>query len=198
MLPPMALEAMALGLAPGSIVYLSNSLALRDAESFLPPLSKPVRFLANRGASGIDGMLSSALGAAATGQPVVLVAGDLALLHDAGTWLSARRLGLPLTVIAFNDGGGGIFDHLPIASWGEAVRFEEVFRIAHDQELARIAEAFGCRGIVATNPADITRAVERPEGPTLVEVRLDPAENLALHREAWRAVERAVASTVGS
>ena len=196
LLPPAVLEAVADGLEQDTLVYLANSLAVRDVETFLPPLQKRVRFLGNRGANGIDGTLSSALGAAASGSRVVLLTGDLALLHDAGAWLTARRLGLPLTVVAFNDGGGGIFDHLPIASRAETVQFEQVFRLCHDQPLAPIAEAFGCRGIVAASPDDVARAVARPDGPTLVEVRIDPAANLALHREAWRAVEGAVASGV--
>ncbi len=193
--PPSVLGAVARGIEPGSIVYLSNSLAVRDAESFLPPFSKPVRFLGNRGANGIDGMLSSALGAAETGRPVVLLTGDLALLHDAGAWFTARRRSLPLTVVAMNDGGGGIFDHLPIADRGEAVRFEDVFRLAHDQALAPIAEAYGCPAIVATSVTEVEHAVARATGPNLVEVRFDPATNLALHRQTWNAVARALAAS---
>lgn len=192
LLPPAVLGAVADGLPAGAIVYLSNSLAVRDAETFLAPSGRPARFLGNRGANGIDGMLSSALGAAASGRRVVLLTGDLAFLHDAGAWLTARRLGLPVTVVALNDGGGGIFDHLPIAGRGDAVGFEKVFRVAHDQALVPIARAFGCRATEAIHAEEITRAVAHAEAPTLVEVRFDPAANLALHREVFGAVERAV------
>ena len=192
LLPPVAFAALAPALGGETTLYLSNSMAVRDAETFLPPLAVSVRMLGNRGANGIDGVLSSALGAASTGQPVVLATGDLALLHDSGAWWTARRLNLPITVLAFNDGGGGIFDYLPIAAEGDRVRFEEVFRVAHGQALAPVAEAFGCAAEVVRDREALCLALSAAEGPTLLEIRFDPADNRALHRRVWADVATAL------
>ena len=175
-------------------VVLANSLAVRDAECFLPPTPPGVRFFGNRGANGIDGLLSTALGVAAgTGQPTFLLTGDLALLHDAGAWWTARRMDLPVTVVAFNDGGGGIFDHLQVADAGARVAFEQVFRMSHTQALAPIAAAYGCASVEVRDEASFARALRTP-GPALVEVRIDPSRNLHEHRAVWAAVDAALSA----
>src|SRR4051812_24353059 len=89
-------------------------MPIRDVESFVPSTDKPLTFLSNRGANGIDGTVSSAAGAAlATGRPVVLLIGELALLHDVGGLLAARRAGAELTIVCANNGGGGILTSSP-------------------------------------------------------------------------------------
>src|ERR1039457_3015740 len=91
-------------------------MPVRDIETFWPVRSDPPRVLCNRGANGIDGTVSSAFGvAAAGGRPVVLLLGDVALAHDIGGLLAARRLGLKLTTVLLDNGGGGIFDFLPVS-----------------------------------------------------------------------------------
>jgi 2-succinyl-5-enolpyruvyl-6-hydroxy-3-cyclohexene-1-carboxylate synthase len=97
-------------------LFVASSMPVRDIESFWPVRPDPPRVLCNRGANGIDGTVSSAFGAAADGRgPVVLLIGDVALAHDIGGLIAARRLELDLTIVLINNGGGGIFDFLPVA-----------------------------------------------------------------------------------
>src|SRR4051794_10636649 len=97
-------------------IWVSSSLPIRDFESYFPKTERPLSVLANRGANGIDGVVSAAAGAAiATGGPVHLVIGELALLHDVGGLVTARRAGAQLAILCVNNGGGGIFDLLPVA-----------------------------------------------------------------------------------
>jgi 2-succinyl-5-enolpyruvyl-6-hydroxy-3-cyclohexene-1-carboxylate synthase len=101
-------------------LFVASSMPVRDVESFWPVREDPPRVLCNRGANGIDGTVSSAFGAAAAeagagGNPVILLIGDVALAHDIGGLLAARRLGLALTIVLIDNSGGGIFDFLPVA-----------------------------------------------------------------------------------
>ncbi len=105
-------------LASEATLFVASSMPVRDIETFWPVRTDPPRVLCNRGASGIDGIVSSAFGAAAAAAaegPTVLLIGDVALAHDLGGLLAARRLGLKLTIVLLENGGGGIFDFLPIA-----------------------------------------------------------------------------------
>jgi 2-succinyl-5-enolpyruvyl-6-hydroxy-3-cyclohexene-1-carboxylate synthase len=98
-------------------LFVASSMPVRDIETFWPVRPDPPRVLCNRGANGIDGTVSSAFGAAADERgPVVLLIGDVALAHDIGGLLAARRLDLPLTIVLIDNGGGGIFDFLPVAA----------------------------------------------------------------------------------
>jgi 2-succinyl-5-enolpyruvyl-6-hydroxy-3-cyclohexene-1-carboxylate synthase len=96
-------------------LFVASSMPVRDVETFWPVRDDPPRVLCNRGANGIDGTVSAAFGAAAAGDEVVLLVGDVALAHDIGGLLAARRLGLKLTIVLLDNGGGGIFDFLPVA-----------------------------------------------------------------------------------
>lgn len=121
----------------GTLVMTSNSMPVRDLDSFVPLDGPLVEFVGNRGASGIDGITSSALGIASRHDgPVVLYTGDLALLHDLGALFGAARAGLRLTVVCVDNDGGGIFSMLPIADRGAEVDFETLFRTPHGLDLA--------------------------------------------------------------
>ncbi|MEJ7714980.1 MAG: 2-succinyl-5-enolpyruvyl-6-hydroxy-3-cyclohexene-1-carboxylic-acid synthase [Thermoleophilaceae bacterium] len=107
-LEPKAYAALAASLPVGALVWTSSSMPVRDVEAFFPQTTTAIRFLANRGANGIDGVVSSAAGAAlATGAPTWLLTGELALQHDAGGLAAARRAGAQLHVVCMNNGGGG-------------------------------------------------------------------------------------------
>ncbi len=104
-------------------LFVASSMPVREIETFWPVRPDPPRVLCNRGASGIDGIVSSAFGAAAATQgPVVLLIGDVALAHDIGGLLAASRLQLKLTIVLLDNGGGGIFDFLPIAQRADGAR----------------------------------------------------------------------------
>jgi 2-succinyl-5-enolpyruvyl-6-hydroxy-3-cyclohexene-1-carboxylate synthase len=103
-------------LPESATLFVASSMPVRDIETFWPVRADPPRVLCNRGANGIDGTVSSAFGAAAAdGGPVVLLIGDVALAHDIGGLLAARRLALKLTIVLLDNGGGGIFDFLPVS-----------------------------------------------------------------------------------
>ena len=127
----------------------------------------------HRGANGIDGTVSAALGAAAAGAgPVVLLIGDVALAHDLGGLLGARRLGLSLTIVLLNNDGGGIFDFLPVARERDA--FEEHVATPHGLDFARAAALYGCAYARADDPAALRTALDAAgDGVTLIEVRTD-------------------------
>ena len=170
-------------------IWVSSSLPIRDFESYFPRTEKPIRILSNRGANGIDGVISSAAGAAiATGAPVHLVLGELALLHDIGGLVSARRAGADLAILCVNNGGGGIFDFLPVAEQADGARYEQHIATPVDFEIATAAELGGLDHQIVSDAAGVR---ERLRPRTLVEFRTDRATSLERHRElAARIVAR--------
>jgi 2-succinyl-5-enolpyruvyl-6-hydroxy-3-cyclohexene-1-carboxylate synthase len=123
-------------------LFVASSMPVRDIETFWPARPDPPRVLCNRGANGIDGTVSSAFGAAAAQRgPVVLLIGDVALAHDIGGLLAAKRLGLKLTIVLINNKGGGIFDFLPVA--GADMAHVPSADIAHvpDADMAHVPSA---------------------------------------------------------
>src|SRR5438874_6991744 len=115
--------------------------------------------LSNRGSNWIDGTVSSAFGvAAAAAGPVVLLTGDVALAHDIGGLLAARRLNLALTIVLLNNDGGGIFHFLPVA--GEQDAFEEHVATPHGLDFTHAAALYGCAYTRPENPAALQRALE--------------------------------------
>jgi 2-succinyl-5-enolpyruvyl-6-hydroxy-3-cyclohexene-1-carboxylate synthase len=181
-------------LPSATTVFTASSMPVRDVETFWPARDEPPRVLAHRGANGIDGTVAAAFGAAAAGDgPVVLHIGDVALTHDVGALLCAPRLGLPLTVVLVDNGGGGIFDFLPVATQTDA--FEEHVATPTGLDFARVAALFGLAYEAPATPADLRAALERAAGApgtTLLHVRTDRAANVALHRRVWDAVAGAV------
>ncbi|MFM7324913.1 MAG: 2-succinyl-5-enolpyruvyl-6-hydroxy-3-cyclohexene-1-carboxylic-acid synthase [Nodosilinea sp.] len=132
---------MAQVLPPQTPVVIANSLPIREAEWFWPPSDRGLRPLCNRGANGIDGTLSTALGVAHGGTPTVLLTCDLALLHDTNGWLSLPGLRGHLTVVVINNQGGGIFQGLPIAQFDPP--FEQFFAMPQRVDLNHLCAAYG-------------------------------------------------------
>ncbi len=113
---PMLAAELGVLLPRESTLFVASSMPVREIETFWPVREDPPRVLCNRGANGIDGIVSSAFGVAAAARgPVVLLIGDVALAHDIGGLLAAKRLGLKLTIVLIDNSGGGIFDFLPVA-----------------------------------------------------------------------------------
>jgi 2-succinyl-5-enolpyruvyl-6-hydroxy-3-cyclohexene-1-carboxylate synthase len=161
---PKALAALEPELPDGALIWLSSSMPVRDVEAYFPQSPKRLRFLSNRGANGIDGVVSSAAGAALAGaEPVWLLTGELALLHDVGGLFAARRAGADLRVVCLNNGGGGIFDFLPVAAHADPALYEE--HIATPAFPPQLSALF----------------------PEVTEIRTDRRTNVELHR---RVVER--------
>ncbi len=186
-------------LPDGGIVWAGSSMPVRDMDAWLPASPRAIRPLASRGANGIDGVVSAALGAASTGAPTVLVIGDVALLHDLSGLVAASRLGLAATIVVVNNDGGGIFSFLPQATAvrpdaGLPAHFEELFGTPHGIELGPLVVALGAEHR-AVAPAELRPALEASVGAPglrVIEVRTDRARNVALHREAAAAVAAAL------
>jgi 2-succinyl-5-enolpyruvyl-6-hydroxy-3-cyclohexene-1-carboxylate synthase len=181
-------------LPAGATLVVASSMPIRDVETFFPVRPDPPRVLANRGANGIDGTASTAFGvAAAAPGPVVLLTGDVALLHDVGGLLAARRHGLPLAIVLLDNDGGGIFHFLPVAGEGEA--FEQHVATPHGVDFAHVATLYGLAHERVAAPEPFRAALDRAlaaDRATLIHVRTDRQENVALHRAVWEAVRAAV------
>ncbi len=149
---------------PDATLVVASSMPVRDLESFAPVRPDPPRVLSNRGANGIDGTVSTAYGVASVSDgPVVLLIGDVALLHDAGGLLAGRRLGLDLDIVLLNNDGGGIFEFLPVA--GEGDFFEEHVATPHGVDFAHLAAFYGCAHERAGRPRGRHRARSGAAGP---------------------------------
>ncbi len=195
---PALIAALAAALPADALLYVASSMAVRDIDLYWPLSERGLRILCNRGANGIDGLVSSALGAAATTRPTpcVLLTGDLAFLHDASGLLAAHRHRIDLTIIVVNDDGGGIFSLLPIAESGEAAGFETFFRTPHGLDLLAVARAFGAEATRVESIAALRAALAReapPSGLRVIEVPLDRALDVAARRRIEAAVGAAVA-----
>ena len=187
---PKLYAALAESAAPGSTLWVASSMPIRDVETFFPQTARPLRLLANRGASGIDGTASSALGAAIAGTGrCYLLTGELGLLHDLGGLLAALRAGVKLTILCINNGGGGIFDFLPVAEHADPELYEEQIVTPSGVNLERVADLVGLPHRLVETPADLHDALARPG---LIEARTDRAHNVEAHRRVFAAVAAAL------
>jgi 2-succinyl-5-enolpyruvyl-6-hydroxy-3-cyclohexene-1-carboxylate synthase len=202
-------------------LFVASSMPVRDIETFWPVRPDPPRVLCNRGANGIDGTVSSAFGAAVDARgSVVLLIGDVALAHDIGGLIAARRLDIPLTIVLIDNGGGGIFDFLPVAGAplaraprrtseagrGDAAAHAEDLYTRHiatptGLDFAHAAQLYGLAHERVADVAGLRAALERaltprPARAGIIEVRGERAENVALHRRVWAAVAGALDGTV--
>jgi 2-succinyl-5-enolpyruvyl-6-hydroxy-3-cyclohexene-1-carboxylate synthase len=174
----------------GGILVVGSSMPVRDLDWFAPA-REGLCVVSNRGASGIDGFVSLAMGAAMAIQPAFALVGDLSLLHDSNGFLSSPRP--DLTVVVINNHGGGIFSFLPQADFSD--NFERVFATPVDVDFALLAKAHGISHQVVDSPADLSRALRRKsKGVCLVEVRTTRLENVAHHRRLTEKVVHELAS----
>ncbi|MEH2288583.1 2-succinyl-5-enolpyruvyl-6-hydroxy-3-cyclohexene-1-carboxylic-acid synthase [Nostoc sp.] len=127
-------------LPPGTPLFIANSMPVRDVEYFWKPNNLGVRSHFNRGANGIDGTLSTALGIAHRHQSSVMLTGDLALLHDTNGFLIRNKFVGHLTIVLINNNGGGIFEMLPIAKFDPP--FEEFFGTPQDIDFAQLCATY--------------------------------------------------------
>lgn len=183
-------------LPPQSLLYVGNSMPVRDMDTFFWPQANPLSCLGNRGANGIDGVISSALGASAANNSknaAVLVIGDLSFYHDLNGLLAAKLHHLNLTIILVNNNGGGIFSFLPQAAYTE--HFEQLFGTPIDLDFRAAVEMYGGVFQRITNWDDFQQAFKASlatGGLRVIEVPTERAHNVALHRQLWQVVERAL------
>jgi 2-succinyl-5-enolpyruvyl-6-hydroxy-3-cyclohexene-1-carboxylate synthase len=174
-------------LPEGAILYVGNSMAIRDLDLFVPSSPKRIRVLAHRGVNGIDGLVSASLGAAAAGTaPVLLVTGDLSFHHDLNGLWASRAGGPGATIVIVNDDGGGIFSLLPVARHRDA--FERFFGTPHGLDFAHAAALYGVAYSRPDGAAALTEAVARAisDGATeMIEIRADRETAAARHQAIW-------------
>lgn len=180
---------LAQGLPEETPVFVASSMPVRDAEYFWPATARGVRFYFNRGANGIDGTLSTALGVAhASARPTVLLTGDLALLHDTNGFLLRPKLRGSLTIVLINNNGGGIFEHLPVAEFEPP--FETFFATPQEVDFAKLCAAHGVGYMLVRDMAQLAELVrELPaQGLRVLEVRTDRKLDAATRKRLFRAV----------
>ena len=187
--PRVARELTAL-LPHDATLFVASSMPVRDVETFMAVRADPPRVLAHRGANGIDGTVSAAFGAAAASDgPVALLIGDVALAHDLGGLLAAKRLGLALTVVLIDNDGGGIFEFLAVAGATDA--FEEHVATPTGLDAQRIADLFDLGYSAPADPGAFAAAVTAALASvrtSIVHVRTDRKANVTEHRRVWDAV----------
>lgn len=181
-------------LPEGAALVVSSSMPIRDLEWYTAAV-RPVSVLANRGANGIDGVVSTAVGVAlASDRPTVLLIGDVAFLHDSNGLLGATSRGVDLVVVVVDNDGGGIFSFLPQGERLDPARFERLFGTPHGVDLAALASVHGATASMVGDVGPALVAALAAGGVHVVVVRTDRADNLALHRRLNAAIADAVAS----
>jgi 2-succinyl-5-enolpyruvyl-6-hydroxy-3-cyclohexene-1-carboxylate synthase len=182
------------GLPEGGVLLVSSSMPVRDVEWYAAAREKVV-VLSNRGANGIDGTVSTAIGVAlASDRPVVGLAGDLAFLYDAGALVGAAGRDLALTLVVVDNDGGGIFSFLPQATGLPAAQFERYWGTPHGMDLLAVAAGYGVEGVEVRDRQGLEAVMAGADrrGVRVAVVRSDRAANVAVHDRLHAAVAAAI------
>lgn len=190
-------RALASRLPDPGVAFVGSSMPIRAADSFWPYARPAQRFFANRGASGIDGLVSTGLGVATARNPVptVLVLGDLSLYHDMNGLWALQRHGIKATIVVCDNNGGGVFSFLPQAEHADV--FEEIFATPLGLDLSQVARLYG---LVYSPVSDrsglepaIADAIAAPT-PTMVVVKMKREDSVSGQRVCWEAAASALKS----
>jgi 2-succinyl-5-enolpyruvyl-6-hydroxy-3-cyclohexene-1-carboxylate synthase len=177
--------------ADGELIYTASSMPIRDQEAFLPSNAADVRFLCNRGANGIDGLVSSGIGAAAaSSRPTWIVTGDLGLFHDANGLAALRHADTQVRIVVLNNDGGGIFEFLPQAEQLDREEFETLLGTPLGIEPERIAALYDLPYLRADSLTRLGEAARSDR--VLVEVPVDRSANVEVHRRIANRVAHAL------
>jgi 2-succinyl-5-enolpyruvyl-6-hydroxy-3-cyclohexene-1-carboxylate synthase len=181
---PGVARAVAAALPAEAELVVASSMPVRDLEWFG---GAPARAHANRGANGIDGVVSTALGRALAGRPTVALVGDIAFVHDSNALVALTERAADLRIVVVDNGGGGIFSFLPQATTLPEERFEQLFGTPHGTDIETLAAAHGVRAATVTTVEDLVAAVQRP-GPSVTRIVTNRADNVKLHELLNQAV----------
>jgi 2-succinyl-5-enolpyruvyl-6-hydroxy-3-cyclohexene-1-carboxylate synthase len=175
----------------GDLVYTASSMPIRDQEAFLPPVDTDALFLSNRGANGIDGLVSSGIGAAhASGRPTTIVTGDLGLLHDVGGLAALREVSTPVRIVVIDNDGGGIFHFLPQEQALADEEFEALLGTPRGVDAAKAAALFDLPHHRLDSLGDLPEALAAGTG--LIEVKTGRRTNVETHRRLAERVALAI------
>jgi len=178
----------AAALPAGTTLVVASSTPVRDLDLAMAPRDG-LRVMANRGASGIDGFVSTVLGVASSGVPTVALAGDLSLLHDASGLVWGARRGESVTFVVLNNAGGGIFDLLPSAALPEN---DALFATAHEIDLRALAAAAGIGH--ETGPDPTAFLAEEPKASRIFEVPIDRTRAVKRRKALKKAIGAALSA----
>lgn len=176
-----------------SYIFVSNSMPIRDCDTFLHCNESNRKIFANRGANGIDGVISTALGVSIVGYPTVLVIGDLSFYHDLNALLAAKKDHLNITIILVNNDGGGIFSFLPQAA--EKNHFEELFGTPHGLDFSHVVKMYNGQFNRVTDWEQFNEAVTesfKVNGLKVIEVVTNREENVQYHRNLQKNVSQEI------
>ncbi len=188
-------RALAARLPETAQVFVGSSMPIRAADSFWPQTRSQQRIFGNRGASGIDGLVSTGLGVAAarTTVPTVLLLGDLSTYHDMNGLWALRRHGLRAAVIVCDNNGGGMFNFLPQAQHNDV--FEELFATPLGLDFANVARLYGLVYSPVTDRSGLEPAIAdalAAPTPTMVVARFKREDSVSGHRLCWESVAAAL------
>ncbi len=181
-------------------LFVASSMAIREFDLVTPLRSgegSPIPLYVSRGANGIDGNIATATGLALAARSAVAILGDLAFRHDIGALLAARELGAHVVVLVVDNGGGGIFEYLPIAAHDD---FTPFFLTPQQSDVAALAHGAGVRVIELTTVAALPAAFDEAlqgSGPTVLIARTDRTASVACYRACLTAVDAALATYGG-
>ena len=178
-------------LARGSSLVVSSSMPVRDLEWYAGACDH-LQVFSNRGANGIDGVVSTAVGVALASQaPTALLIGDVAFLHDANGLVALRHRTADLRIVVVDNDGGGIFSFLPQRSTLPNERFEQLFGTPHGTDLETLARAHGLQVECVSSSGELRNALAQT-GPRVIVVRTNRDENVRLHDALHAAVAQAL------
>lgn len=178
-------------LPDGTPLFVASSMPVRDVEYLWPADDRGRKLYFNRGANGIDGTLSTALGVAHGNAPAVLLTGDLALLHDTNGFLLRPKLKGSLTVVLINNRGGGIFGHLPVAQFEPP--FEEYFATPQEVDFARLCAAYGVEHVKVAGLTQLGELLAKlpAQGLRVIEVSTDRKQDVQTRKQLFAAAAAA-------
>lgn len=183
-----------------SVVFVGNSMPIRDLDRFVYPRQKDLSLIGNRGASGIDGNISTALGAgSSSGEQLVAVLGDVAFYHDMNGLLAVNRCDIDITIVVINNDGGGIFHMLPIADFEPP--FTSHFKMPHGLQFESAAELYGLSYAQIQSLDTLESKLSESfttAGSMLIEIDTDAAESHSTRQAIQQAVTTELAATFSS
>lgn len=185
-------------LPENATLFVGNSMPIRDVDSFFLNTERNIRIMANRGANGIDGTISAALGASTVAEPLVLLVGDLTFYHDLNGLLAAKLHKLNATIVIVNNEGGGIFSFLPQSEHPK--NFELLFGTPIGLDYSHVVKMYGGQFKRIDNWDELSAAIKNSnevEGLNVIEVRTDRSLNAEKHRMIWRIANGTIKENLG-
>ncbi|MFD1706732.1 2-succinyl-5-enolpyruvyl-6-hydroxy-3-cyclohexene-1-carboxylic-acid synthase [Siminovitchia sediminis] len=179
-------------LPPESTLFIGNSMPIRDVDTFFHTNENNIRLMGNRGANGIDGVVSAAVGAAVHERPLFLLIGDLSFFHDMNGLLAAKLHKININIILLNNDGGGIFSHLPQAGEKD---FELIFGTPTGLNYEYAAMLYNGQYTKVLDWEDLDLSIREAasnEGLNIIEIPTDRTRNLDVHRALWEQVSQEI------